>query len=157
MNYALPSPQRPLALIGWGAMPEQHTLKMNYDINLARLCKSVGVDGYNYMAFPMGGLDRAAFKLSEDSTTPPPINIPDAQFDQYLWQTYIIGTISPWIDTDNPNPVLAKVSVDALRKELDHALYLGVRNVIVPLKRVKSPNLMKLLNHYLWVRTAKFT
>jgi len=157
MNYALPSPQRPLALIGWGAMPEQHTLKMNYDINLARLCKSVGVDGYNYMAFPMGGLDRAAFKLSEDSTTPPPINIPDAQFDQYLWQTYIIGTISPWIDTDNPNPVLAKVSVDALRKELDHALYLGVRNVVVPLKRVKSPNLMKLLNHYLWVRTAKFT
>lgn len=159
MTFASPSSARPLASIGWLA-PEQQGLKMNYDTNLARLCKTVGGDGFNYLAFPMGGLDRAAFKYYKDPAEEiiyPRINLPDVQFDRYLWQTYIIGTVSPWIDTDHPNKYISKASIKALREELDHAAYLGIRTVVIPLLRANCPNLLKIINYCLWSKNINFT
>uniref|UniRef100_A0A914ZAG4 Protein arginine N-methyltransferase n=1 Tax=Panagrolaimus superbus TaxID=310955 RepID=A0A914ZAG4_9BILA len=146
--------------IGWGATPAQHSLKMNYDTNLSRLCKAVGTDGYHYMAFPVGGLVRATYQFPEDPSASiegiPPLKLPDVQFDRYLWETYITGTISPWIDTDNPNETRASASINALRMELKHAAYLGLRTVIVPVNRINCKNLLRVVNHFLWIAVSEF-
>ena len=145
--------------IGWCATPAQHILKMSFDTNLSRLCKMVGMDGYHYMAFPVGGLDRAAHHLPDDPSAPsniPPLKLPDVQFDRYLWETYIVGTVSPWIDTDHPVEKRSKDSINALRMELKHASYLGLRTVIVPVLRANCQNLLRVINHFLWVECVDF-
>uniref|UniRef100_A0AC34G2Q0 Uncharacterized protein n=1 Tax=Panagrolaimus sp. ES5 TaxID=591445 RepID=A0AC34G2Q0_9BILA len=141
--------------IGWNVTPTPVMLKQKYDTNITQICTSIGKDGYNYIVYPIGGLERAKYEFPKDPeasiTDIPPINLPDSQLHQYLWKNYITGRTSSWIDPDIEDAKLSKISMNALRMELRHAAFLGLQDVIIPIKRVEYDNLIKVIYHCLWV------
>lgn len=44
------------------------------------------------------------------STDPPAIDLPDLQLQNHLWETYVNGVVSEWIDCDSPDEELAALS-----------------------------------------------
>jgi protein arginine N-methyltransferase 5 len=147
--------QQPSSTIGWNVTPSSSLLEENCDTNISKICTTLGKDGYNYIAYPIGGFERAKYKFPNGPDVQikdiPPINLPDSQIHQYLWKNYITGKTSSWIDTDNEDPNHSKISMNALRMELRHAAYLGLQDVIIPIKRVEYDNLIKVIYHCLWV------
>jgi hypothetical protein len=74
----------------------------------------------------------------------------------------VVGKVSPWINPDSANPVLAQDSAAALRQELAWAAHLGLQAVILPTppERMSAVNYAQVLsqvlaglsNMALWVR-----
>jgi hypothetical protein len=148
---------RPSPTIGWNILPTPFMLKYKYDCNLTQLCTSIGSDGFMFISYPIGGLQRHKYVFPPDAsitgqiTDIPKIYLPDLQFDLFLWKNYVTGICSPWIDTDSENGHRAKASMNGLREELRHAAYLGLKSVIIPVKRIEYKNLVKVIRHCLWI------
>ncbi|VDK68542.1 unnamed protein product [Cylicostephanus goldi] len=89
-----------------------------------------------------------------DSYDPPPIDLPDVQLQNHLWETYINGQISSWIDCDSEDEQLARLSENELLKELNYLAYMGLRSTVIRLKHADSPRLARILNEWLWTKNV---
>lgn len=111
------------------------------------------------------------------SAIPPPIDLPDVQLQNHLWETYVNAQISQWIDCDSDDEELAALSevelqkvllavsfsqignnvgkyLSFLSKELNYCAYMGLRSAVFRLKHADSPRLARILNQWLWTRNV---
>ena len=99
---------------------------------IAQFCQRLGVQLYNFVSYPVGGVKRAFwspqksvdvmsiitfhFRNEDGVYSPPSIWLPDIQLQHHLWVTYVNGYISPWIDCDSDDPELASLSESEIIK-----------------------------------------
>ncbi|GMT20562.1 hypothetical protein PFISCL1PPCAC_11859 [Pristionchus fissidentatus] len=134
--------------VGWWASP--YDADNQTDTRIAEYAQSLGGELYNFICYPIGGMERSRFRMSAN-TTPPPINLPDLQLANPHWETYVAGHPSLWIDCDiEEDPFAARLSVEELKKELAYAHYLGLSTVVIELWHKSAPNLAKVISHFLW-------
>ncbi|VDM56097.1 unnamed protein product [Angiostrongylus costaricensis] len=86
--------------------------------------------------------------------SPPPIDLPDVQLQNHLWETYVNAQISLWIDCDSDDEELAAMSEIELWKELNYIAYMGLRSAVIRLKHADSPRLAQVLNQWLWTKNV---
>ncbi|PAV60874.1 hypothetical protein WR25_02285 [Diploscapter pachys] len=141
--------------VGWMAGPNENCT--DYDWKIASYSQRLGCQLYNFISYPIGGTKRGFWGPSESEPSPPPIDLPDIQLKNHLWETYVNGQISEWIDCDSEDAAFAELSEKELVKELNYISYLGLRSVVIRLKRVSSPRLAKLLNQWLWTKNVALT
>ncbi|CAL2037605.1 unnamed protein product [Caenorhabditis brenneri] len=142
--------------VGW--MTTRLDANENSDRQIAAYCTELGKFKYNFVVFPIGGVVRAYWKPSESIEIHPPcIDLPDVQLSNSLWETYINGKISEWIDCDSPDPLFAALSEEHLLKELNYVCYMGLQTMTIELKRISSPKTSAILNKWIWTRNTRFT
>ncbi|CAJ0928687.1 unnamed protein product, partial [Mesorhabditis belari] len=140
--------------VGWFAGPFDANPK--FDKAIATYSQRFGFGSYNFVCYPIGGAKRGFWKY-DSATEMPPIDLPDLQLQNSLWETYVNGQISTWIDCDSHDEQLALLSESEISKELNYACYLGLRNVTVHLKHASSPRLAAILRKWLWTKNAHLT
>ncbi|CAI2348907.1 unnamed protein product [Caenorhabditis sp. 36 PRJEB53466] len=140
--------------VGWMTSPIDST--ENLDRQVAPYCTKLGEFKYNFVVFPIGGTVRA-FWTPSASQNPPVIDLPDVQLANSLWETYITGKISPWIDCDSEDPSFAALSEENLLKELNYVCYLGLQSMTIELKRISSPRTAAIVNKWIWTKNSRFT
>ncbi|KAK6038356.1 hypothetical protein COOONC_24138, partial [Cooperia oncophora] len=138
--------------VGWFAGPAD--AKEEYDHKIAVYSQRLGCQMYNFISYPIGGVKRGFWKPNSTSAIPPPIDLPDVQLQNHLWETYINAQISSWIDCDSENEELAALSEIELQKELNYCAYMGLRSAVFRLKHADSPRLARILNQWLWTRNV---
>ncbi|CAI4230322.1 unnamed protein product [Auanema sp. JU1783] len=122
------------------------------DKKIASYCHTIGLQNYNFISFPVGGIKRSYW--DGQSELPPPIDLPDLQLKNHLWETYVNGSISEWIDCDSSDARIAELSEKELVKELNYAVYMGLRSIVIHLRHADSPRLAKVVNQYLWTKNV---
>uniref|UniRef100_A0A7E4W505 Protein arginine N-methyltransferase n=1 Tax=Panagrellus redivivus TaxID=6233 RepID=A0A7E4W505_PANRE len=149
--------------LGFGITPEQSLGDSGgLDTGVAATCQAIGADGFDYTAYPIGGIHRVNYTFpvqptDDNDIAVPPIALPDLQMHRAFWGLYIIGMTSPFIDTDSENLLCATASQHALRYELRHASFLGLKMVLIPVKRIKCENLMEIVKHFVTVEPMDLT
>lgn len=138
--------------VGWVAGPLD--AREEYDHNIAVYSQRLGCQLYNFVSYPAGGVRRGFWKPTCDGSPPPPIDLPDVQLQNHLWETYVNAQISSWIDCDSFDQEVAAMSEIELQKELNYIAYMGLRSAVIPLKRADSPRLARVLNQWLWTRNV---
>ncbi|KAK0417367.1 hypothetical protein QR680_012968 [Steinernema hermaphroditum] len=123
------------------------------DQGMAIYCQRLGCMSYNFVSYPVAGVQRSRWKPTKGET-PPMLNIPDLQLQNHLWSTYIVGQASPWIDCDAKEEWLAALSEDFLEQEISYAAYLGLRSISIELKNRDSPRLARIVSRWLWTRNS---
>ncbi|VDL81851.1 unnamed protein product [Nippostrongylus brasiliensis] len=132
--------------VGWLAGPND--TKEEYDH------QRLGCQQYNFVSYPIGGVKRGFWQPTSSSAIPPPIDLPDVQLQNHLWETYVNAQISLWIDCDSSDEELAALSEVELQKELNYCAYMGLRSAVIRLKHADSPRLARILNQWLWTRNV---
>lgn len=61
----------------------------------------------------------------------------------------IVGKLSPYIDVDNPNPLLRKQFEEVLAQELAYASHLGLPAIMFTLRGNNNVNLARLIHNKL--------
>lgn len=141
---------------------------MNKFRAIAPFCQRLGEQMYNFVSYPIGGMARnywditrwvfsllihlPTFRDDNGHYNPPPLGLPDVQLQNHLWETYVHGHISHWIDCDSDQDDFAKCSAEELVKELNYAVYLGIRSVSITFRRMENPKLAEVINKWLWTR-----
>ncbi|KAL6727154.1 hypothetical protein Aduo_009054 [Ancylostoma duodenale] len=138
--------------VGWFTGPSD--VNEEYDHKIAVYSQRLGCQLYNFISYPVGGAKRGFWQPSSSCYSPPPIDLPDVQLQNHLWETYVNGQISPWIDCDSEDEQLASLSERELLKELNYLAYMGLRSTVVQLKHADSPRLARILNEWLWTRNV---
>ncbi|KAK6743909.1 hypothetical protein RB195_010917 [Necator americanus] len=138
--------------VGWFAGPSD--VKEEYDHKIAVYSQRLGCQLYNFISYPVGGAKRGFWEPSCSSYSPPPIDLPDVQLQNHLWETYVNGQISSWIDCDSEDEQLASLSENELVKELSYLAYMGLRSTVIRLKHAHSPRLARILNQWLWTKNV---
>uniref|UniRef100_A0A1I7WX72 HET domain-containing protein n=1 Tax=Heterorhabditis bacteriophora TaxID=37862 RepID=A0A1I7WX72_HETBA len=123
-------------------------------MKIAVYSQRLGCQMYNFITYPIGGVKRGFWEPSCSSYIPPPIDLPDLQLQNHLWETYVNGQISTWIDCDSEDEQLATLSEKELVKELNYLSYMGLRSVVIRLRRADSPRLARVLNHWMWTKNV---
>ncbi|PIO60304.1 putative ATP synthase F1, beta subunit, partial [Teladorsagia circumcincta] len=100
--------------VGWFTGPAD--AKEEYDHKIAVYSQRLGCQMYNFVSYPIGGVKRGFWKPNSTSAIPPPIDLPDVQLQNHLWETYVNAQISSWIDCDSENDELAALSEIELQK-----------------------------------------
>ncbi|VDO87954.1 unnamed protein product [Heligmosomoides polygyrus] len=118
---------------------------------IAVYSQRLGCQLYNFVSYPIGGVKRGFWNKS---AIPPPIDLPDVQLQNHLWETYVNAQISQWIDCDSDDEELAALSEVELQKELNYCAYMGLRSAVFRLKHADSPRLARILNQWLWTRNV---
>ncbi|PIO74932.1 hypothetical protein TELCIR_03050 [Teladorsagia circumcincta] len=121
---------------------------------IAVYSQRLGCQMYNFVSYPIGGVKRGFWKPNSTSAIPPPIDLPDVQLQNHLWETYVNAQISSWIDCDSENDELAALSEIELQKELNYCAYMGLRSAVFRLQHADSPRLARILNQWLWTRNV---
>ncbi|KAF1760217.1 hypothetical protein GCK72_008463 [Caenorhabditis remanei] len=141
--------------VGWMTTPMD--VVEDLDRNVAPYCTKLGEFKYNFVVFPVGGVVRAYWKPVEGNEKHPPvIDLPDVQLGNNLWESYVTGKISPWIDCDSPDTDFAALSEEHLIKELNYICYLGLQSMTIELKRISSPKTAAIMNKWLWTKNSRF-
>lgn len=65
------------------------------------------------------------------------------------WNNMIVGKLSPYIDVDNPNPLLRKQFEEVLAQELAYASHLGLPAIMFTLRGNNNVNLARLIHNKL--------
>uniref|UniRef100_A0A7I4YC01 Protein arginine N-methyltransferase n=1 Tax=Haemonchus contortus TaxID=6289 RepID=A0A7I4YC01_HAECO len=138
--------------VGWVAGPAD--AKEEYDHKIAVYSQRLGCQMYNFVSYPIGGVKRGFWKPNSTTAVPPPIDLPDVQLQNHLWETYVNAQISPWIDCDSEKEELAALSEVELQKELNYCAYMGLRSAVFRLKHADSPRLARILNQWLWTKNV---
>ncbi|CAJ0597531.1 unnamed protein product [Cylicocyclus nassatus] len=138
--------------VGWFVGPAD--VPEEYDHKIAVYSQRLGCQMYNFISYPVGGVKRGFWKPSGESYDPPPVDLPDVQLQNHLWETYINGQISSWIDCDSEDERLAVLSEIELVKELNYLAYMGLRSTVIRLKHADSPRLARILNQWLWTKNV---
>ncbi|WKX98253.1 hypothetical protein Q1695_013713 [Nippostrongylus brasiliensis] len=138
--------------VGWLAGPND--TKEEYDHKIAVYSQRLGCQQYNFVSYPIGGVKRGFWRPNSSSAIPPPIDLPDVQLQNHLWETYVNAQISLWIDCDSSDEELAALSEVELQKELNYCAYMGLRSAVIRLKHADSPRLARILNQWLWTRNV---
>lgn len=99
------------------------------DDNVDLVCADAGINGFNFVCYPVAGVSRASQYSSADFQSgdeqgsskkhvadlpPVHVNLSDIQMGKSRCTNYINGFTSPWIDCDNPNTEFAKYSIKQL-------------------------------------------
>uniref|UniRef100_A0A0K0D940 Protein arginine N-methyltransferase n=1 Tax=Angiostrongylus cantonensis TaxID=6313 RepID=A0A0K0D940_ANGCA len=137
--------------VGWVAGPSD--AREEYDHNIAVYSQRLGCQLYNFVSYPAGGVRRGFWKPT-NGESPPPIDLPDVQLQNHLWETYVNAQISLWIDCDSDDEELAAMSEIELWKELNYIAYMGLRSAVIRLKHADSPRLAQVLNQWLWTKNV---
>ncbi|KAJ1345800.1 hypothetical protein KIN20_000416 [Parelaphostrongylus tenuis] len=137
--------------VGWIAGPSD--AREENDHNIAVYSQRLGCQLYNFVCYPAGGVKRGFWRPRRDES-PPPIDLPDVQLQNHLWETYVNAQISSWIDCDSVDQDFAAMSEIELQKELNYIAYMGLRSVVIPLKHADSPRLAQVLNQWLWTKNV---
>ncbi|CAB3402651.1 unnamed protein product [Caenorhabditis bovis] len=140
--------------IGWVTTP--FSITPNIDKNIVEYTSKLGSCHYNFICHPIGGTTRAFIKPSKNVVSAPIIDLPDLQLANHLWETYICGEISKWIDLDSDDEQFARFSEEELIRELNYVCYLGLRTAVITLKKRNSPKLARLINQWLWTKSVMF-
>ncbi|VDO58266.1 unnamed protein product, partial [Haemonchus placei] len=138
--------------VGWVAGPAD--AKEEYDHKIAVYSQRLGCQMYNFVSYPIGGVKRGFWKPNSTTAVPPPIDLPDVQLQNHLWETYVNAQISSWIDCDSEKEELAALSEIELQKELNYCAYMGLRSAVFRLKHADSPRLARILNQWLWTKNV---
>jgi hypothetical protein len=96
----------------------KHNVPINDD-HLDHMCAEAGINGFNYICYPVAGISRAsqypnADSLSNTDLPPVHVNLSDIQIARNRWTNYVNCYISPWIDCDHSDPEIAKYSMRQL-------------------------------------------
>lgn len=142
--------------IGW--MATTLDVAENLDRHVATFCTRLGEFKYNFVVYPIGGVVRAFWTPNGSAENHPPvIDLPDVQLRNDLWESYVVGKISPWIDCDSSDPAFASLSEEHLLKELSYICYLGLQTMAIELTRISSPRTAAILKKWIWTRNSRFT
>ncbi|KJH53034.1 zinc finger, C3HC4 type [Dictyocaulus viviparus] len=149
-----PADDRQRINVGWMAGPSD--AKEEYDHKIAVYSQHLGCQHYNFVSYPAGGVRRGFWKPTRGSC-PPPIDLPDVQLQNHLWETYVNAQISSWIDCDSDDEEIAVMSEIELQKELNYIAYMGMRSAVIRLKHADSPRLARILNQWLWTKNVNLS
>ncbi|UMM25701.1 hypothetical protein L5515_005413 [Caenorhabditis briggsae] len=142
--------------VGWVTSP--YEAKEELDTAISGHCSRLGEAKYTFVAFPVGGVVRGFWKPVEGAKNEPPaIQLPDVQLANNLWETYVTGRTSPWIDCDSEDPKFAEISEESLITELNYIAYMGLNSMTIQLNRISSPRTAALFNKWVWTRNTRFT
>ncbi|VDK52122.1 unnamed protein product [Anisakis simplex] len=139
------------SIIGWVSTAQDGV----NDTNIPTYCSNLGLNGYSFVNYPIGGIERDQWKVNKNET-PPPINLPDWQLKPQLWSVYVVGRISSWIDCDSTDPWLAELSARELEKEFSYMSFMPLRVLTLELKHRDSPRLAEILTKWLWTQNMSF-
>ncbi|CAJ0579667.1 unnamed protein product, partial [Mesorhabditis spiculigera] len=141
--------------VGWLSGPAD--AKPLYDTSISTYSQRLGCKLYNFVCYPVGGAVRGFWEPKSNDYNPPPISLPDLQLQNHLWETYVNGQVSAWIDCDADDEKLAALSEKEILKEINYACYLGLRNFTIPLKRASSPRLAAVLRKWMWTKNTSLS
>ncbi|KAI6201221.1 hypothetical protein M3Y96_00818600 [Aphelenchoides besseyi] len=120
---------------------------------------------FNFVCYPIAGPKRATKftalnSLEQQSllndSNPVRVDFSEFHIGSPENTNRVNGRISPWIDCDHPNVQFARYSTRQLDcAELPNADYLGVRSVLIEIRRRQNPNLIRVLRKWLWLKNSQ--
>ena len=69
-----------------------------------------------------------------------PLTRSDRELESREWISNVVGTVSPWVDCDNPDARVRAASVAVLREEVAYGTHLGLQALVLPPPSVCAPN-----------------
>ncbi|KAI6235629.1 hypothetical protein M3Y95_00072000 [Aphelenchoides besseyi] len=137
----------------------------SYDDHFRLSLTEANLYDFNFVCYPIAGL-RRAIKFTElnsleqqsmfNDSTSVGVDLSDIHVGSPETVNRVNGRISPWIDCDHPNAQFARYSTQQLDSaELPNADYLGVRSVLIEVRRRQNPNLIRVLRKWLWLKNSQ--
>ena len=88
----------------------------------------------------------------------------DMALSSKAWSRNVVGTISEWVDLDNPALSVRKKAEKIVNQEFQWASHLGLQAVIFPIPSARCPNYCRTIRHFcddschqqIWVRLPRF-
>ncbi len=84
------------------------------DLKLASHIQRASANGCNFICYPLGGVERDAWRPADGDLRVPELHVPDLQLSTSQWQQQVIGSVSSWIDPDAKERWLAELSAKHL-------------------------------------------
>ncbi|KAI6214895.1 Peroxisome biogenesis factor 10 [Aphelenchoides besseyi] len=136
----------------------------SYDDHFRLSLTEANLYDFNFVCYPIAGL-RRAIKFTElnsleqqsmfNDSTSVGVDLSDIHVGSPETVNRVNGRISPWIDCDHPNAQFARYSTQQLDSALPNADYLGVRSVLIEVRRRQNPNLIRVLRKWLWLKNSQ--
>ena len=143
---------------------KQHAPSFGYEdtsvVNIKESLREAERLKFDFLAVPLFHPRLRRDRLGVSGARSGPLTRSDRELESVEWISNVVGTVSPWVDCDNPDARVRAASVAVLREEVAYGTHLGLQALVLPPPSVCAPNYAAVIKQLcdgsayqqLWVR-----